>query len=139
MSEPTMNRTMPSGGGGAQVSVFTADQVMTIAPDATLQAAAQELAEDSVGMLVVGSVDKVLGVISERDIVRAVAAFRDPRTTLVSDIESTRLVWCDASATVNEVAEQMMEQYVRHVLVEEDGRLLGVVSARDLLGAYAIG
>ena len=107
--------------------------------DATLQAAAQELAEDSVGMLVVGTADKVVGVISERDVVRAVAAFRDPRTTLVSDIESTRLVWCGSSSTVNEVAELMMEQYVRHVLVEEDGKLVGVVSARDLLGAYAIG
>ena len=46
-------------------------------------------------------------------------------------------MWCDGEAPVAEVAEQMMEHYVRHVLVEEDGRLVGVVSARDLLGAYA--
>ena len=48
-----------------------------------------------------------------------------------------QLVWCDAESTVAAVAEEMMEHYVRHVLVEEDGRLLGMVSARDLLGAYA--
>ena len=36
-----------------------------------------------------------------------------------------------------EVAEEMCERYVRHVLVEEDGRLVGIVSARDLLGVYA--
>jgi CBS domain-containing protein len=39
---------------------------------------------------------------------------------------------------MTEVATQMMERYVRHVLVEEDGRLIGIVSARDLLGAYAL-
>jgi CBS domain-containing protein len=48
-------------------------------------------------------------------------------------------VWCDATATVTEVAELMMERYVRHVLVEDDGRLVGIVSARDLLGVYAAG
>ena len=37
------------------------------------------------------------------------------------------------------VAVQMMDQYVRHILVEDDGRLAGIVSARDLLGVYAIG
>jgi CBS domain-containing protein len=38
---------------------------------------------------------------------------------------------------VAEVAEEMMEHYVRHVLVEDAGRVVGIVSARDLLGAYA--
>ena len=46
-------------------------------------------------------------------------------------------MWCDESATVGEVATEMMEQYVRHVLVERDGDLIGIVSARDLLGAFA--
>jgi CBS domain-containing protein len=47
------------------------------------------------------------------------------------------LVWCDAEATVEEVAVQMMEHYIRHVLVERDGALVGIVSARDLLGVYS--
>ena len=48
-------------------------------------------------------------------------------------------MWCDADADVADVAEEMMEHYVRHVLVERDGHLVGIVSARDLLGAYASG
>jgi CBS domain-containing protein len=40
-------------------------------------------------------------------------------------------------ADVADVAEEMMERYVRHVLLERDGELAGIVSARDLLGAYA--
>ena len=61
----------------------------------------------------------------------------DRVTTRAIDIAHTRLVWCDAESTVAEVAEEMMEHYVRHVLVEDEGLVIGIVSARDLLGAYA--
>ena len=69
---------------------------------------------------------------------KAVAAGLDPVTTPAIRVASTTLVWCDADATVREVVELMMERYVRHVLLEQDGRLVGIVSARDLLGAYAM-
>jgi CBS domain-containing protein len=62
----------------------------------------------------------------------------DPAVTRAQELASSTIVWCDASATVREAAELMMEQYVRHVLLEEEGRLVGIVSARDLLGAYAM-
>jgi CBS domain-containing protein len=126
-----------AAGGRAGIGLFTGDVVATIAGDASIRQVAEELVADEVGLLVVGSVDHVDGVVSERDVVRAIALGMNPETTPVSELATTRLVWCDATATVDEVAEQMMEQYVRHVLVEEDGRLVGVVSARDLLGAYA--
>jgi len=123
-------------GAQASVGLFTGDVVAMVGPDATLQMAAETLVADDVGLLVVGTSDQVEGVVSERDLVRAVAFGRDPRTTLVRDVASTRLVWCDATATVAEVGELMMEQYVRHVLVEDAEGLVGVVSARDVLGAY---
>ena len=84
----------------------------------------------------VGSPVDVVGVISERDIVRAVAESRDPTATLARDLASGTLVRCEPSATVREVAELMMERYVRHVLVEDGDRLVGIVSAHDLLGTY---
>jgi CBS domain-containing protein len=128
----------PTTGGRAAVRVYAADSVITIPPEATLLAVADELAGDQVGVLVVGSMHDVEGVISERDVVRAVAEGRDPQETMARDLASTRVVWCDPTATVHEVAELMMEQYVRHVLLGEDRRLVGIVSARDLLGAYAM-
>ena len=91
----------------------------------------------SIGALLVSESDGAAGIVSERDIVHALAGRRDPATTRARDIFSTTLVWCDAAATIAEVAEEMMECYVRHVLVEDGGRLVGIVSARDLLGAYA--
>jgi CBS domain-containing protein len=122
--------------GAMPVSVFTADVIAFVGTDATLWEIAAALTEAEVGLVVVGSHDSVTGVVSERDVVRALAARRDPSTTTAADIAHTKIVWCDVEAPVAEVAEEMMEHYVRHVLVEEDGTLVGMVSARDLLGAY---
>ena len=97
------------------------------------------MSDVGLGALVVGDGDRPAGVISERDLVEAMAKRLPFDTTKAIDVATTELVWCDATATVAEVAEEMFEHYIRHVLVEEDGRLLGVVSARDLLGVYVAG
>jgi CBS domain-containing protein len=128
----------PTTGGRAPVRVYAADSVITIPPDASLAAVADELVGDQVGLLVVGSVHDVEGVISERDVVRAMADGLDPQETSARELASRKVVWCDPTATVQEVAELMMEEYVRHVLLGEDRLLVGIVSARDLLGAYAM-
>jgi len=128
----------PTSGGDASVRVYATDAVITMPPDSTLLAVADELTGDQVGIVILGSSDEVQSVISERDVVRGVAEAYDPAVTRAQELASTKLVWCDASATVQEAAELMMEQYVRHVLLEEEGRLVGIVSARDLLGAYAM-
>jgi CBS domain-containing protein len=110
--------------------------VLKAAPGADLLQVCELLACGGVGLLVVAENSHVEGVVSERDVVQALAQRRDPATTKACHIANTSLIWCDAEATVAEVAEQMMASYVRHVLVEQDGELVGVVSARDLLGNY---
>jgi CBS domain-containing protein len=127
----------PSAVGGMSVLAFLGDPVARVGPDASVDAVADLLVSGEVGALVVGDQEKVDGIVSERDVVRALAARRDPASTRAIDIATTELVWCDESATVGEVATEMMEQYVRHVLVERDGDLIGIVSVRDLLGAFA--
>lgn len=130
----------PQGNPGSlPVTVVSADAVARIAPGATLRQVAEAMVEGDVGALVVGDDAGVSGVVSERDLVRAMAAGQDATTTTAGDIAHTELVRCESDATVAEVATEMMEEYVRHVLIEEDGRLVGIVSARDLLGAYATG
>ena len=135
MSEPSEGVRV--SGGAAPVSLFTADVVDMISPDASLADVVTELVNDEVGLLVVGTEERVEAVISERDVVRAVGAGRDLAATSVMEVASRNIVWCDLTATVAEVAELMMEAYVRHVLVEDKGQLVGIVSAHDLLGAYA--
>jgi CBS domain-containing protein len=119
------------------ISVVVADTLVRVPPGATLAEIARVLTDASVGLVIVGEGDELMGVVSERDIVTALAEGREPAATAARDIAHTNLAWCDYTATVAEVAEEMMEQYVRHVLVEQDGRLVGIVSARDVLGVYA--
>jgi CBS domain-containing protein len=119
------------------VSALCADNVLRVDPDADLWTVAAALAAADVGILVVGRGHEVQGVVSERDVVRALAAHRGVGETTAAEIAHTDLVWCDAHADVADVAEEMMERYVRHVLVERNGHLVGIVSSRDLLGAYA--
>jgi CBS domain-containing protein len=123
--------------GSMAVSTLAGGPVVRVAPDADIHQVADVLVEAGVGAVIVGGVDRATGIVSERDLVGALAARRDLETTRVGDIAQSTLVWCDAQATVADVAARMMERYVRHVLLEDDGRLVGIVSARDLLGAYA--
>lgn len=104
--------------------------------DATIADAARAMVTCDVGAVVIGDEARPAALVSERDIVRAVAAGRNLATAPVSDVASTKLVWCDAEASVDQVAARMMDRYIRHVLVERDGALVGIVSARDLLGVY---
>ena len=124
-------------GGRLPVLALTADTVVKVGPDATLYDVADALSADEVGDVLVTEGGTVVGIVSERDLARAMSNRLDPATTRAIDVAHRRLVWCDVSATVAEVAREMMRHYVRHVLVEEDGRMVGIVSARDLLGAYA--
>ena len=77
------------------------------------------------------------GVGSERDIVRCVALGVDLDETTVEAIESEDLKWATQGTTVADVVEEMMENYLRHVLIAgEGGQLVGVASMRDLMAAY---
>jgi len=93
-----------------------------------------------VGIVGVGEGDQPLaGVVSERDIVAAMAAGADPDTTTAQDIEVEHVYYVDPTTTLEEVAAEMLSKWTRHLFVGEPENLLGVVSARDVLGAYAAG
>jgi len=123
--------------GSTPISVVTGDPVVRVSSEATVADVAKTLVASEVGAVVVGDDELPAALVSERDVVRVVAAGKDPAAVRALDVASTKLVWCDAEATVQEVAVQMMERYIRHVLVERDGVLVGIVSARDLLGVYS--
>ena len=122
--------------GSTPISTLAGYPVARVAADATVADVAEAMVADEVGAIVVGDDERPAMLVSERDIVRVVAAGKDPAAVRAVDVDSTKLVWCDAEATVDEVAIRMMERYIRHMLVERDGVLVGIVSARDLLGAY---
>ena len=122
--------------GELPVSAVTADPVARVAADATVADVAKAIVAQNAGVMVVGDDALPAAVLSERDVVRVVAGGKDPASVRALDVASAKLVWCNANATVDEVALRMMDRYIRHILVEQDGALFGIVSARDLLGVY---
>ena len=123
--------------GSIEISTVTGDPLVRVAADATVADAAKAMAGTDIGAVVLGDDRWPTALVSERDVVRVVASGADPAAIAAIDVAATKLVWCDGEETVGQVATRMMEHYIRHVLVERDGALVGMVSARDLLGVYS--
>jgi CBS domain-containing protein len=111
------------------------DDVTTIEPTATLAAAIGILAERRIGALVVlGANHRVIGILSERDIVRALAERGAAALTEPLSLAMTRKVsTCTRSETVSSTMERMTTGKVRHLPVVERERLVGIVSIGDVV------
>jgi len=103
----------------------------------SMQQAAEALAADEIGVLLVLEHGALVGVVSERDLVRHVAENANPDHLEVRDIMTVDLVAVAPDDTVLKAARQMLTAGVRHLPVQEDDRLAGVVSVRDVLAALA--
>lgn len=99
----------------------------------TLEEAARRLRAHNVGALMVFDEEGFIGIITERDLASAVAAGHYPETAQVGDYMTMRPITVTPNTDVREAAAQMLETEVRHLPVELDGRLVGVISLRDLL------
>jgi signal-transduction protein with cAMP-binding, CBS, and nucleotidyltransferase domain len=107
---------------------------VTISSGATIRQAAEVFTREKIGLLVVaGSVSpvKAQAVISERDVVRAVAKGA-PLTGQLDSIATKKLISVKRSDTASKAVRLMLENGIRHIVVEnDDGTLFGVVSIRD--------
>ncbi|HVU41867.1 MAG TPA: CBS domain-containing protein [Xanthobacteraceae bacterium] len=110
-------------------------EVFTIEPGASLAAAAKLLSERRIGaVLILGADRRLVGVISERDIVQALAArgaaaLDEP----VSQTMTRRVETCNENDTIGSIMERMTKGKFRHVPVTEQGRLVGMVSIGDVV------
>lgn len=109
--------------------------VATIHPDATVSDLVAELAGQGVGALVV-SVDgaTITGIVSERDVVRAIADGPEALTRPVAAIMTTHVYCAPPEAHVDELMHVMTDKRVRHIpITDPDGALLGIVSIGDIV------
>ena len=116
------------------VGELIGDPVATIHPTATLREAAEAMMADDVGLLVVVDPGGVRGVISERDVMRAVADDLDLDDERVLDTASTDVISVEEDASILEAARTMAGAGIRHLAVRRRGVTTGVVSIRDVLG-----
>ncbi|KAA2214096.1 CBS domain-containing protein [Pseudoroseomonas oryzae] len=105
-----------------------------IAPDATVQQAAEMMGELDVGALPVGGPDDLLGVITDRDILyRLVAEGRAPAATRVGDIMTSPVTGCRPGDSVQSAMDLMAAQNIRRMpVLNAEGRVVGWITLADL-------
>jgi CBS domain-containing protein len=109
--------------------------VVTIEPTADLAAGIRLLAEQRIGAVVIlGADHRVVGILSERDIVRALAE-RGPKalTEPVSQVMTRDVKTCSENDTIGELMERMTTGRFRHMPVDQQGKLVGIVSIGDVV------
>lgn len=116
------------------VSSFMQTPVYDIRPNSTLRAAAKILRDQDVGALAVMRGASIVGLLSERDVVRALANGADPDEVWVGDVMSDLPRYLVPEENSRTAAQVMLAAGIRHLPVVEDGALVGIVSIRDLLG-----
>jgi CBS domain-containing protein len=112
-------------------------QVITIEPTATVAAAVRILAQRRVGALVVtGAEYHIVGIISERDVVRVLDEIGPEVLDVpVAEVMTRKVVTCSRHETISEIMERVTSGKFRHVPVVEHGRLAGIVSIGDVVKA----
>jgi CBS domain-containing protein len=113
--------------------VMTRD-VRTVSPDDTVQRVAQCMDELNIGAVPVCDGDKLVGMVTDRDItVRAVAAGKPVETCKASDVMSASVRWCYEDQDTDDLLDEMRDSQIRRVpVVTREHKLVGIVSLGDL-------
>ena len=108
--------------------------VATITPETSVSGLLNELSLHNIGAMVVVSTDGVVGIVSERDVVRKLHERGGDLLRLpVSEIMTTMVATCTPADTVDHLSALMTNKRVRHVPVVENNRLVGIVSIGDIV------
>lgn len=115
------------------------DKVAAVAPNETVRTASALMKKNGVGSVLVGGPEKPVGIVTETDIVqKAVAGDQSPFTTRIESIMSFPLITIEASGSALQAVEMMNNNGIRHLAVTEGGRVIGMISMRDLLRPFAV-
>ncbi|MEM0030165.1 MAG: CBS domain-containing protein [Candidatus Nitrosocaldus sp.] len=107
--------------------------VVTISPDKTAQEAARLMAEHGIGSVVVMDSDKVVGIVTERDLVRKVCAKDIPSSRVrIQDVMSTPIITAEPDLPIEAAVQRMFNNKIRRLPVVENGKLVGIVTISDI-------
>ena len=109
--------------------------VVAVGPAQSLREATQLMAKHRVGSAVVQDAEMLVGILTERDVLMAVAAADDPEAVSVEQIMTADVVTVGPDWDLIEAAKVMARRRIRHLVGYEGGQLLGVLSVRDVLPA----
>jgi CBS domain-containing protein len=107
-------------------------EVLTVAPEDTLGESAQKMVDRGVGSAVVSDYGRLIGILTERDVLRAVADRVHSSEARVRDWMTANPVTASADMSAADAARTMLDNGFRHLPVVEDDRAVGIVSIRDV-------
>ena len=110
--------------------------VVTIEPGRSVREAARLMQDMVIGSVVVHEGGRAMGIMTERDVLRAVAEGRDVEQTSVDDLMTKNLVTGGPNWDVVVAASVMTAHRIRHLVVQEQDQVLGVLSLRDVLSTF---
>ncbi|MHB8511059.1 MAG: CBS domain-containing protein [Actinomycetota bacterium] len=120
-----------------KISEIMTKAVVLDTADETLCEGAQRMRENQTGSLLVMDGTRLVGIITERDVLRAVADGRDPKAVPLKDVMTTEVITISPSVRLKEAASLMAKHWIRHLPVVESDIVVGIVSQRDLVGVLA--
>jgi signal-transduction protein with cAMP-binding, CBS, and nucleotidyltransferase domain len=122
-------------GKGKKVKEVMSQQLLWVAPNANLLTVSQIMAQKDVGSILVKSDGQFVGIITEKDLVRKVVAKGlAPATVSAESVMSYPIASIDQDTLLEDARRQMGEQNIRHLLVTEKGKPVGIISVRTWLG-----
>jgi|TARA_B110000444_G_C18458118_1_gene418916 signal-transduction protein with cAMP-binding, CBS, and nucleotidyltransferase domain len=119
---------------GKLVSRMSERECHTLSETDTIKIASQKLDEKKVGCMPVLDKNKnVIGILSERDLSKIIYVEKFNLSLSVTQLMTKKLVTCDLNTSVTELMNEMTEKKIRHILIMEDKKLLGIVSIGDVV------
>ena len=120
-----------------RVSEIMTNAAVTDQADDTLTAAARKMWQQQTGSLLVVDGEDLVGIVTERDVLKAAANGLSMDETRISQIMTKDLVTVGPGTSLREAAKLMAERWIRHLPVLDEGKLVGILSQRDLAGVLA--
>ena len=113
--------------------------IVTIDHAATLQEAARLMRDKQIGSVLIVKDSKIVGIVSDTDVTRrAVAGSLAPNRVAVETIMSAPIITIDIQATPEMANDLMRDKGIRHLAVTEGGKIIGIISVRDLLHYFKV-
>lgn len=120
-----------------RVAEIMTSATITDSTTGTLRSAAEQMWKQQTGSVVIVEGDTIVGIVTERDVMRAVGRGADPDEARIAEVMTRDVVTAEPDTHVREAARLMAQHWIRHLPIVDDGKLAGILSQRDVIGVFA--
>jgi CBS domain-containing protein len=120
-----------------KISEIMTKAAVTDTTEDTLTEACDKMRHAQTSSMLIMDGERLVGIVTERDVVKAIAQGLDPKETRVKDLMTTDIVTIGPMTTLKEAANIMATKWIRHLPIVEGSKVVGMISQRDLTGVLA--